>query len=240
MRSGLYQLASIVSSGVFVFLFSETIYVTTSLLLAFPLSLHAVISGAKDVTAVGYLGFGGGSTPRLAAGFAGVLLGVGLTEGAPKIQKTDLAIILGFILFVLADPLYLGQFVYQSLLLFVGNFAFGSAFTSSQSLKGFIYGVGSVFGGSINPTYLMSAGKMLYFAGLVPLAYIGRMGRTTTALAVLLCALLIGDGGVRVGEMTPDKTVIAVVPGLFVGFAFLVIVLGLAAGEKYIRRGRDQ
>lgn len=243
-RSSFTQLATIVSSGVFVFLFSEVIYVTTSILLAFPLSLHAVISGAQDVTAVGYIGFGsihlgGGSTPRLAAGFIGVVLGLGLTEGAPKVEKTDLAIILGFILFILADPLYIGQFVYEGLLLFVGNFAFGSAFTSSLSLKGFIYGVGAVFGGSVNSTYLMSAGKMLYFAGLVPLAYLGKMGRTTTAIAVLLSALLIGDGGVRVGEMTPDKTVIAVIPGLFVGFAILIVILGLAAAEKYVRKGRN-
>jgi len=51
----------------------------------------------------------------------------------------------------------------------------------------------------------------------------------------LLSALLIGDGGVRVGEMTPEKTVIAVVPGLMVGFAFLILVLSFAAVEKYIR-----
>jgi hypothetical protein len=235
LRSDFSHLATVVSFGVFVFLFSETIYVTTSLLLAFPISLHAVISGAKDVTAVGYLGFGGGSTPRLAAGFLGVIFGISLTKGGPKLEKTDLALILGITLFILADPLLLGQFVFQGLLLFFGNFAFGNAFTSSASLKSFIYGVGSVFGGSVNPTYLMSAGKMLYFSGLVPLAYLGKMGRTTTTLVALLAALLIGDGGVRVGEMTPQKTLIAVVPGLVVGFAFLIVFLGLAAAEKYVR-----
>ncbi len=46
---------------------------------------------------------------------------------------------------------------------------------------------------------------------------------------------MIGDGGVRVGEMTPDKTVIAVVPGLVAGFAFAAVILGLAAIEKYVR-----
>jgi hypothetical protein len=61
------------------------------------------------------------------------------------------------------------------------------------------------------------------------------MGRTTTVIALLLVALMIGDGGVRVGEMTPDKTVIAVVPGLVAGFAFAAVILGLAAIEKYVR-----
>jgi len=239
LHSDLSQLATVVTSGIFVFIFSEIIYVTTSILLAFPLSLHAVISGAKDVTAVGYLGFGGGSTPRLAAGFLGAILGVGLTKGGPKLEKTDLAVISGIGLFLLADPLLLGQFTYQGLLLFFGNFTFGGAYLSSLSLKGFIYGVGSFLGGSVNNTYLMSAGKMLYFSGLVPLAYLRRMGRTTTSIVALLSALIIGDGGVRVGEMTPDKTIIAVVPGLFVGFAFLIIFLGLASLEKYVR-GRNQ
>jgi hypothetical protein len=239
VHSDFSQLATVVSSGLFVFLFSEVIYVTTSIILAFPLSLHAVISGAKDITAVGYLGFGGGSTPRLAAGFAGMMLGIGLTKGAPRLEKTDLAIILGIGLFILADPLLLGQFAFTGLLLFFGNFAFGSAFASSLSLKGFIYGVGSVFGGSVNSTYLMSAGKMLYFAGLVPFAYLRQMGKTTTSFMALLSALLIGDGGVRVGEMTPDKTVIAVVPGLIVGFAFLIVMLSLASAEKYLRRGQS-
>jgi hypothetical protein len=238
LRSDFAQLGTVVSAGVFVFVFSEVIYVTTSLLMAFPISLHAVISGAKDITAVGYLGFGGGSTPRLAAGFLGVILGIALTKGSPRIEKTDLAIISGIVLFILADPLFLGQFAFQALLLFFGNFAFGSAFTSSLSLKGFIYGVGSVFGGSVTPTYLMSAGKMLYFSGLVPFAYLGRMGRTTTTLVALLAALLIGDGGVRVGEMTPTKTVIAIVPGLIVGFAFLVVFLALTKSEKYVRGGQ--
>jgi hypothetical protein len=235
IQSDLSHLSTVVSSGVFVFLFSEITYVTTSILLAYPLSLHAVISGAKEITAVGLLGFGGGSTPRLAAGVLGVISGVLLTEGAPKLGKTDLAIILGIGLFMLSDPLYLGQFAFTGLLLFLGNFSFGSAYVSSQSFKGFIYGIGSALGGSVNPTYLLSAGKMLYFSGLVPFAYLGRMGRTTMAIVALFTALLLGDGGVRVGEMTPVKSVITVVPGLLVGFSFLILFLGLASAEKYVR-----
>jgi hypothetical protein len=238
LQTDLSQLARVLSSGVFVFLFSEIIYVTTSIMLAYPLSLHAVLSGAKDLTAVGLLGFGGGSTPRLAAGVLGVLLGIGLTDGAPKLEKTDLAIILGIGLFILSDPLSLGQFAFQGLLIFFGGINFGGAYLSSQSLKGFLYGVGTFLGGSVNSTYLLSAGKELYFAGLVPFAYLKRMGRTTTAMAALLSAFLIGDGGVRVGEMTPEKSAIAAVPGLFVGFAFVIVLLGLAYAEKYVRGGR--
>ena len=233
----LTHLVSVLGAGIFVFVFSEALYVTVSSMLAFPLSLHAVISGAHYLTAVSLLGFGGGSTPRLAAGFLGVLVGVVGTRGSPPIEKSDLVLVLGIGLFLLANPFSIGQFVFQGLLLFLplGNLAFGAAYASSLSLKGFIYGVGSALGAGVTPTYLMSAGKMLFFAGLVPLAYLRKMGRTTMIIALLLVALFVGDGGVRIGEMTPDKTVIAILPGLVIGFAFAFLILGLASIEKYVR-----
>jgi hypothetical protein len=233
----LSHLVLLVGAGVFVFFFSETIYVVTSSILAVPISLHAVNSDAHDVTAIGLLGFGGGSTPRLAAGFIGVLLGAVGAEGGLRFRKSDFALIAGVMLILLANPLYIGQYVYQGILLLfpIGNYAFGAAFSSSLSLKGFIYGFGSALGGDVSQVYILSAGKILFFAGLIPLAYMKKMGRTTTVVALLLVALMIGDGGVRVGEMTPDKTVIAVVPGLVAGFAFAAVILALAAVEKYVR-----
>src|SRR5579872_7502138 len=107
--------------------------------------------------------------------------------------------------------------MFQGLLLFIGNTPLGTAYSSALSLKGFFYGIGSALGGSSTPVYLMSAGKMVYFAGLVPLAFIRRMGKNTATLTLLIAAVLVGDGGVRVGEMTPDKTVIAILPGLVGG-----------------------
>ena len=236
-RNDIKTVAYFISSGVFVFVFTEAVFVTTSSLLAMPLSLHAVLSGSREITAVGTLGFGGGSVPRLAAGVVGLLIGVIGTPGGPRVSKSDLALILGLSVFLLANPFAIGEFVYQGILLFAGGYTFGSAYASALSLKGFIYGVGHALGGGVTPTYLMSAGKMLYFAGLVPAAFTRRMSRTTTVLLLLVAALFIGDGGVRVGEMTPDKTMIAIVPGLVAGFAFTVLFLGLAAIEKFIRSG---
>ncbi|MDA4113033.1 MAG: hypothetical protein OK474_03205 [Thaumarchaeota archaeon] len=235
--SDLSHLVLLIGAGVFVFFFSETIYVVTSSTLAVPLSLHAVNSDAHDVTAIGLLGFGGGSTPRLAAGFIGIMLGAVGAEGGLQFKKRDFALIAGVGLILLANPLFIGQYVYQGILLLfpIGNYAFGTAFTNSLSFKGFIYGFGSALGGDASQVYLLSAGKILFFAGLVPLAYMKRMGRTTTVIALLFVALMIGDGGVRVGEMTPDKTVIAVLPGIVAGFAFAAMLLGLAAVEKYVR-----
>ena len=60
------------------------------------------------------------------------------------------------------------------------------------------------------------------------------MGRTTASITLLLGALFVGNGGVRTGEMTPDKTVVAVFPGLLAGVAFTVILLLIAAIENYV------
>jgi hypothetical protein len=235
--SDISHLVTLIAAGAFVFFFSEGIYVVTSLTLAVPVSLHAVNSDAHDITAIGLLGFGGGSTPRLAAGFLGVLVGALGVEGGPRVSKRDLVLLGGLALFLLANPLFIGQYVYQGILLFfpLGSLAFGTAFSNSLVVKGFIYGFGEAFGGSVTATYILSAGKTLFFAGLIPLAYLRRMGRTTTAVVLLVVALMIGDGGVRVGEMTPEKTVVAVVPGLVAGFAFTALFIGLAAIEKYVR-----
>jgi hypothetical protein len=235
--SDLFNLVLLFGGGVFIFFFSETLYIATSSLLAVPLSLHAVNSDAHDLTAIGLLGFGGGSTPRLAAGFLGILVGAVGAGGGLRVRKSDFALIVGVALVLLANPLSIGQYVYQGILLLypIGSLAFGGAFATSLSIKGFLYGFGTALGGSVTPTYLLSAGKMIFFAGLAPLAYLKKMGRTTTVIALLVAALMIGDGGVRVGEMTPDKTVAAVLPGLVAGFAFAAVLLGFAAIEKYVR-----
>jgi hypothetical protein len=158
-----------------------------------------VNSGAHDLTAIGLFGFGGGTTPRLAAGLLGVLVGAVGVEGGLKVQKSDFAVVAGLILILFANPLAIGQYVYQAILLFfpLGSLAFGTAFSNSLTLKGFIYGFGTALGGGVTPAYLLSAGKILFFAGLVPLAYLKRMGRTTTVIALLMVALMVGDGGVR-------------------------------------------
>ncbi|HXW37481.1 MAG TPA: hypothetical protein VEJ36_06245 [Nitrososphaerales archaeon] len=239
-KSDVSHLVTVVTSGILVFVFSEVIYVVTSTLLAVPLSLHAVITGAKDITAVGLLGFGGGSTPRLISGFLGVVVGATVVDGGVKIKVTDASLVTGAIVILLLNPLSLGEYVFQGLMNWVGpttgaRFSFGIASANTASLKSFLYGIGDFFGGGVSPQYLLSAGKIFYFSGLVPLAYLKKMGRTTSILALLLIGGIMGQGGIRVGEMTPDKTVIAIVPGIIAGFAFAALLLALALLEKYAR-----
>ncbi len=236
----LSRVATFITSGVFVFLFSEIVYVVTSATLTFPVSLHAVISGAQSITATSQMGvvlhipLGGGSTPRLAAGIVGVLLGAIVTTESKAFNKKSLILISSIALILLVNPFTFGQYTFEGLLLFLGNITFGTAYASSLTFKGILYGFGSGLGGGASPVYLLSAGKILYFAGLVPLAFIGRMGRTTASVTLLLAAVFVGDGGVRVGEMTPDKTVIAVMPGLIVGFGIGLLLVLLSSAEKWL------
>jgi hypothetical protein len=236
----LTRVAYFIAAGVFIFYFSEVIYVSTSAILEFPLSLHAVISGAQSITATGIFGsvlhipLGGGSTPRLLSGLVGVLFGALIISRGPTFSFKSMGLIIGAAVLLLANPLTLGSFVFQGLLLFVGNIPLGTAYESALTFKGFLYGIGSALGGSVTPVYLMSAGKITYFTGLVPLAFIKKMGKVTATLTLLICAILVGNGGVRVGEMTPTKTVIGVLPGLFAGFVLVFVLLLISEGEKYL------
>ena len=240
VETSLARVGSVIMSGIFVFVFSEVVYVITSATLAFPISLHAVISGAQSITATGLMGrvvhlpLGGGSTPRLAVGVLGLLFGALVLGGERVFSKTSLAFIVGLFIILLVNPFTIGKVMFQGLLLFVGNTPLGTAYASSLSLKGFLYGIGSALGGGASPVYLMSAGKMVYFAGLVPLAFLRKMGKNTATLTLLIAAVLVGDGGVRVGEMTPEKTVVAILPGLVAGMAFSLVLLLISAVEKYL------
>lgn len=236
----LTHMALIVALGIFVFFFSEMTYVVTSTILRFPLSLHAVISGAKSITAAAILGkvihlpFGGGSTPRDLAALLGIFIGALGRGWGTQFSKKSLAFFIGLGLILYLNPLVIGQYIYSFVLLFFGNVYLGPVVSNLYSFKFFLYSIGYGLGGNITPVYLLSAGKMAYFAGLIPLAFIKRMGKNTATLTLVLAAIILGHGGLRVGEMTPDKTVIAVLPGLAAGLAFGIILLLFAVFEKYL------
>lgn len=242
----LYRIAMIAMYGIFVFYFTEVVYVVTSATLAFPLSLHAVISGATSLTAVGLFGqvvhlpLGGGTTPRLVSGALGFFIGAYAMGSNRLFNKYSLALIVSILLILLLNPLYLGIIFYQVILLFIGSISSGLVASSALTFKGFLYGFGFGLGGDVSSTLLLSAGKILYFSALVPLAFIKKMGRTTATITLLLASVLIGDGGVRTGEMTPDKTVVAVFPGIISGVALAAILLLISAFEKYITSNRTR
>jgi hypothetical protein len=238
--SSLTHVADIVALGIFMFFFSEVIYVVTSTILRFPLSLHAVISGAETITATGIMGkvvhlpLGGGSTPRDLAAVVGLAVGA-LSNGWGRVFSGKSLLFLTSVgLALYFNPFVIGNYVFQGLLLFVGNVSLGPITNNLYTFKDFLYGFGGALGGNTSPVYLLSAGKIVYFAGMVPLAFINRMKKNTATMTLLVAAVLLGHGAIRVGEMTPDKTVIALLPGLFAGFAFALVLLLISRLEKYV------
>ena len=236
----LVRIGAVAMCGIFVFYFTEAVYVVTSSTLTFPLSLHAVISGATSITAVGQFGqvvhlpLGGGTTPRLLSGAIGFFIGAYGMGSSRLFNKFSLALLVGVFVILVLNPFSVGVFFYQVILLFVGSISSGAVASSALTFKSFIYGFGAGLGGDASPTYLLSAGKMLYFAALIPLAFIKKMGKTSASITLLLASLFVGDGGIRTGEMTPDKTVIAVFPGFIAGLVFAAILLLISLVERYI------
>jgi hypothetical protein len=243
----LTHMTVIVALGIFVFFYSEMTYVVTSTIMRLPISLHAVLSGATNLTATSLFGvyshipLGGGSTPRDLAATLGIFIGALGIGWESQFSKKSLVFFIAMGIVFYFNPFVLGSYTFQFLLLFVGNVYLGPITSSLYSFKGFLYGIGKALGGSVTPVYLLSAGKMAYFAGLIPLAFIKRMAKNTATLTLVVCAIILGHGGLRVGEMTPDKTIIAVMPGIFAGLVFGLILLLIAAFERYLsahyRRG---
>lgn len=236
----LTHMVLIIALGVFVFFFAEMCYVVTSTILRFPISLHAVISGAENITATAILGkvihvpFGGGSTPRDLAATLGIFVGALGNGLGTQFSKKSLIFFIGLGLILYLNPLVIGQYIFQFVLLFFGNVSLGPITSNVYSFKDFLYSIGTALGGSITPVYLLSAGKMAYFAGVVILALLKRMGRNTATLALVLAAMILGHGGLRVGEMTPDKTVIAVLPGILAGVSFGLVFLLISVFERQL------
>ena len=109
---GIVRLAQGAAFSFFVFLFGELIFIQTDILLTLPVALHATISCQE--TAIGVLGFGGGSRPRMVMGALGFLFGA--FAGSLKGKRLDRPILIGLlsvILFLVGRPAPVGPGLLQ-------------------------------------------------------------------------------------------------------------------------------
>jgi len=221
----------------FYFFFTQLIYIVTSVAFAVPMGLHAVTSGSTKVTAIGALGFGGGSRPRMLAGMLGVLFGstAALGEGS-KLSKTGAIAFIIALFTVVADPLTGGLIFYEFVLLFtMGAVELEAASTTSYFIKNFLASVGLAFGAWITPTYGISTGEILFYMGAIPLCLIPKLGNSTATFLVFFSAFAIGNGGIRVAEMTPWKTFASCIPGIATGLMAAAVFFSLSKIEEIIR-----
>ena len=233
---GVVKLAEAAAFSFFIFLFGELVYIQTGVLLSLPVALHATISSQE--TAIGALGFGGGSRPREVLGALGFLFGA--FAGSIRGKRIDRVVLLGFIsaiLFLLADPLALGQDFYNLLIQVLsseGGTAFGqAAFTEFRIFIGVFM---DAFGGNAVPTFFSQHGAVLFFAGAVPFALYTYVRRSTATLLLVYCAVIAGLGYVRIGDQDPLKAVASTTPGLAMALVFVLAFLGFDRVERFLRQ----
>jgi hypothetical protein len=236
-KTTLLAFAEVIGFSVLVFLFCEAIYMSSSVLLNWPLSLHAVTSGSREITAIGTLGFGGGSRPRLLFGILGALIG-----SYPFIRKSSRFSWIGFSAFLITffiivlDPLTGGDIFYEFALLYTGGPSFGIANESLFGIKDFLSSIGVLMGGWSSSVYGLSTGKELFFAGVIPLAFISRLNKSTSTFLLLASIFMFANGVVRVGEMTAFKTFASMMPGFIAGFVITLPFIALSSIEGILRR----
>ena len=232
---GVVKLAEAAAFSFFIFIFGELVYIQTAVLLSLPVALHATISSQE--TAIGALGFGGGSRPREVLGAIGFLFGA--IVGSVKAKRIDRVVLIGFVsafLFLLADPLQLGQDFYNLLIQVLsseGGTAFGqAAFTEFRS---FIAVFMNAFGNYSVPTFFSQHGAVLFFAGAVPFAVYTYVRKSTATLLLIYCAVVGGLGYVRIGDQDPLKAVASTTPGLALAVVFIAVFLGFDRVERFLR-----
>lgn len=232
---GIFRLAQAVAFSFFVFLFGELVFIQTDVLLTLPVALHATISAQE--TAIGVLGFGGGSRPRMIMGILGFLFGA--YAGSLKGTRIDRVVLIGVVsafLFLLADPLQLGQDFYNLLLQIVsseGGTAFGQA--AYTQLRSFLAVFMNAFGNEVIPTFYSQHGAVIFFAGAVPFALYTYVRRSTATLLLLFSAIVAGVGYVRIGDQDPLKAVASTTPGFAVALVFIVAFLASDRVERFLR-----
>jgi hypothetical protein len=232
LQMGLFE--AIVFSA-FIFLFTEIIYIVCGVLLATPLGLH---SGGTKVTAVGLLGFGGGSRPRMLAGFLGFLFGVliSLKDGV-KIGRIGVATFLAAIFFIIVDPLTSGLIFYEFILIYTGTpYTFETAEITKFYVKDFLSSFGRALGGWTSPTLLISTGIILYYVGAIPFFLFPRTQKNTAAFMLFFCAFSAASGGIRVSNMRPWDAFMSLLPGVVAGMVAVLIFYAISSFELFIKR----
>jgi hypothetical protein len=232
---GIGRLAQAAGFSFFVFMFGELAYLQTDILLTLPVALHATISPRE--TAIGSLGFGGGSRPRMVMGALGFLFGAfaGSLKGT-RIDKVILVSVISALVFLLADPLQLGQDFYNLLLQILsseGGTAFGQA--AYSNLRAFVSVFMNAFGNEIVPTFFSQHGAVICFAGAVPFALYTYVRRSTATLLLFYSAVVTAVGYVRIGDQDPLKAIASTTPGFAMAVLFILAFFSIDRVERFLR-----
>jgi hypothetical protein len=235
-NKGLGAIPEAIMLSAFVFYFTQAVYMASSVLLAMPIGLHAVTSGSKELTAVGLLGFGGGSSPRAISGVLGFLLGAFVAiKGRSELDRFGIIAFAILVAFLVVDPFTGGELFYDAVLFFLSGPRSEVIRTSIVYTKDILSNMGRLFGGWVTGIYGLSTGEILFYAGALPIFLFPYLKRSTATALLLMSGLAAGSGFIRTAEMTPYKTVASLIPGLTTGLAVVVMLLVASLIEERIR-----
>jgi hypothetical protein len=221
----------------FCFMFGQLVFMASSLYLGLPVALHAAISGNE--TAVGVFGFGGGTRPRELAGTLGILFGlVSGKSGKFKFDRLTFTALIGVALFLLVDPLRLGNSFYDSVLAQTTSISLGSGAQSVNQARSIVGSSMDFFGSGYNVslTYFAQHGASLYYLAAIPLALYAKLRRSTATLLAVFASPVAGFGFVRIADMFPTKSIASVVPGVALGAVLVLLLLAVNRGEGALRK----
>lgn len=228
-----------IAQGVFysigVFMATTVVLIQTSVLLGIPVVTHAAISSVE--TAVGSLGFGGGSRPRQLVGTLGLLFGaVAGKAGRMKIDRVGALAFIGVVTFIAIDPLSLGQEFYQVAVTFSTNISAPVGAVADQNARGLLSGVMNLFGHNISAFFYSSHGSVLFFASSLPLAVFSRVRKSTATFLLLITAFVAPVGFLRVADLNPTESMASAIPGVVIGFGLIALVLAVSFFESKLRK----
>jgi hypothetical protein len=235
-RKGIGGIVEAVAFSALAFLFSQTVYIVTTVFLGIPVGLHA--STSHDTTAVGMLGFGGGTRPRMLSGALGFLFGVLFTkEARSKLDFLGFFAFVGAGLFVLIDPGNLGNLFSQlALVNLSGVPTLGAGGQTYEGIRHIIGTFMELFGDNATINYYSQHGAAAFYAGAIPFALFSRLGKSTATFLALFSAYVAGTGFVRISDMIPLKAMASIIPGVALGAVILLVFFAIGLLETLIRK----
>lgn len=233
--SGWSFLAEAAVLPILVFVFTAIVFLQSSVLLGLPVALHAAVSSSES--AIGALGFGGGSRPRELAGVAGFIFGavVGF-RGRMNIDRIGVLAAIGVSLYLVVDPLSLGKDFYSVLLNLTTSESGGpTGLGAQEAVRGWLGQIMNFFGKDISGYFYSSHGAVLFFAAGTAFAVFSRLRKTSATILLLFSSFATSVGFIRVADLDPIEAIASPIPGIAVGLLILVGFLAMSFGESKIR-----
>ncbi|MDA4126819.1 MAG: hypothetical protein OK452_06425 [Thaumarchaeota archaeon] len=233
---GWTYLAEAAALSFLVFMLTTMVFIQTSVLLGLPVALHAAISPLES--ALGLLGFGGGSRPRELAGVLGFVFGaISGFGGRMKVDRIGALAFVALVFFLATDPLTLGRTFYGIVLNLTTNESGGSAGLVAQETVRVVLGnVMDFFGRFITPFFYSSHGAVLFYVGAIPFAVFPRLRKTTATFLLLFSAAAASVGFIRVADLNAIEALDSATPGITLGLLFLLLFLAIGLGESSLRK----